>query len=117
MSKLTISASSEQLPELMNFIENEFHTKPFAAAILDTMKEATKEIVNAVINAGDIYSCIHTDVSITKEGCCIQLLYPGPIFNPCSKNKTLCPFTLKEMDEISFEFKYGHSVVAIYKKI
>lgn len=117
MSKLTISASPEKVTELMTFIENEFRQKPSATPILDTMKSAAKEIINAVINAGDIYSCIHTDVSVTKEGCCIQILYPGPIFNPCAKDKNLCPFTLNEMDEISFEFKYGHSVVAIYKKL
>lgn len=117
MSKLTVSIGQAQLPELLSFVEKEFTTKPYAAPILDDMKKAVEEIFLSIVNAGDLYTCLHMDLSITKDGCCIQLLYPGPIFNPCSKDRNLCPFTQNAMDELSFEFKYGHSVVAIYKNI
>lgn len=117
MGKLTTSVSRDNLPQVLTFIEAEFKYKPSAACILESMKQAAEEIILTVADAGDYYSSIILDVSISKEGCCIQFLYPGPIFNPCSSDRNLCPYTVNEMDEISFEFKYGHSVVAIYKKI
>ena len=117
MSKTTISVNKENISQIQTFIENELKTKAYAAGISDTMKQAAEEVFLAVANAGDDYSRMIVDVSISKEGCCIQFLYPGPIFNPCSSDSNLCPFTLREMEEISFEFKYGHSVVAIYKKL
>ena len=117
MGKFTISASKDSIPQLLASIEAEFKFKPFATYNLDTMKRAAEEIVLAIANVDSECGPIIIDFDINYGGTSAQFLHAGPIFNPCDTTNNHCPFTTNEMDEISFEFKYGHSVVAIHKKL
>lgn len=117
MGKFTISAHADSIPALMTSIEAEFKTKSYASGNLVAMKTAAKEIVLSIAKVNAESVTVIIDIDIQYSGTGAQFLYAGPIYNPCAKDSNDCPFTKKTFDEISFEFKYGHSVVAIYKKL
>lgn len=117
MNKLTFAASTDSIPQLYDFIEAQFRQKPYAACNLEVMKQSSAEIVTAIAQAANNSYPITVELHINPSGTGAQFLHAGAIYNPCSAENEHCPYTTSHMDELSFEFKYGHNVLAIYKKL
>lgn len=117
MSSLTFSANTENIPQMLAFIESQFRAKPYASCNLDVIKKSAEEILTNIASIDTNGGSIILNVDIHYGGTGIQFMHAGPIYNPCPNDGKESPFTAKEMDETSFEFKYGRNVFTAFKKL
>lgn len=117
MSNMTFPASVDSIPQMLAFIESEFKPKPYASCNLDTMKSSAEEILKNIAAIDRNCGPIILSVDIHYGGTGLQFMHTGPIYNPCPSDGHASPFTSKEMDETSFEFKYGRNVFTAFKKL
>ena len=111
--KQTFTAGREGLEPAEAFIRSGFPTDMSSCdreAILSSCREILDNIAWADKSAGSIIIALDP----TPAGFGVQFLHCGPIFNPCPSARQ--SFTRANMDEVSYEFKYGRNALSVFRK-
>lgn len=113
MKKIKLPATAQSAEKAAAFIRDCCKGKPYVEDD-QAMPACAREVVARVARldgAGEIL----LDVDASAAGITVQFMYAGPIFDasPCFKNGHACI----NIDEISFEFKYGRNVLTVFRRI
>ena len=114
MDFCTYSALPENAQKAVAFVQEQLKGKGIAQHDLTEVFHAVCELFSAIAQADPTHGPVIIKTENTPKGIGIQFMHAGPIFNPCPsdpKNR-IC----KEMDEISFEFKYGRNVLTVFRR-
>ena len=110
---ITLSLN-EDVKRASEFVRSELTAKNSGEETITAFCECAEEIFSSIARASSFSGSVILSVEEVRGGMSMRFMNPGSIFNPCPDDKS--SVTRREMDEISFEFKYGHNVLSLFRK-
>lgn len=114
MDSCTYSAEKKNVEKVVAFAGRQLKGKGIAQHDSDEVLKAVKELFSAIADADQTNGPVIIKVENTPKGIGVQFMHAGPIFNPCPSDPDNS--IRREMDEISFEFKYGRNVLTVFRR-
>ena len=113
MSTCTYSATMANAERAAAFINEQLQTPGVAPADADAMAQTVRQLFATIAEVDHSEGPVLLNVENTWKGICVQMMHAGPLFNPCPTDHN-DPIH-RQMDEISFEFKYGRNVLSVFR--
>lgn len=106
------SALAESAPKAAAYVREQL--RGAAQYDIDEVLYAVGEVFGTIAAADAAQGAVNIKVENTYKGISVQFIHAGPILNPCPEDpqSRVC----REMDEISFEFKYGRNVLTVFRR-